>query len=531
MSQVSEARGPSAKWKVLFSVVFGLFMVILDTTVVNVAFKTLQDEYAANLNLTQWVLSIYVLALGIATPLAGYLADRFGEKRIFLAGIATFGLSSLLCGLSPSLTVLIICRALQGAAGGLSMPLGTSLLFKAFPIQERGKAMGVFGIAMVAAPALGPILGGYLVDLGHWRWIFFVNVPIAIVGTILGSLWLPRSQSSNAARLDPWGLLFSTIGFGSVLYAASHASEQGWSSPTVVCFFLIGAAALVIFAVIEFFLAKEPLLDLRLFKNPIFLFAVLTGWVSVLALFGAEFLLPLYLQVLRGKTALQAGIILLPMALASGVATPFAGRIADRIGARPLAVVGFSLLAINTWQLTHLTADTSIGWIQVLLALRGVALGLTVQITLLVALSVVPLTQTARASSLVNATRQVVQSIGVAVLATILASAVSASTTAQMNQFRAQAAKYGGAATSQPIALCGTEGLETTGKVGDVALPPQALGPLKTFCAEYTQGFENTYRFTFYASLVAVALGATLPGWPGKVKRRTGGEPAPVAGH
>lgn len=530
MHEVDRAADPRAKWKVLFSVVFGIFMIVLDMTVVNVAFKTLQDEYAANLNLTQWVLSIYVLAIGIATPLSGYLGERYGEKRVFLGGVFLFGLSSLLCGLAPSLTILIIARALQGVAGGLSSPLGTSLLFKAFPVNERGKAMGVFGIAMVVAPALGPILGGLLVDSGHWRWIFFINVPIALLGTLLGSRWLPRESGSRSARLDPLGLLFSTVGFGAVLYAASHASEMGWSNPTVIRFFVLGAVALVLFAIIELYVAKSPLLDLRLFKNPTFLFAVLTGWVSVLALFGAEFLMPLYLQVLRGKTALEAGLILLPMAIAAGVGTPLSGRIADKIGARPMAVLGFSLLAVNTWQLTHLTADTSIGWIQMLLALRGLALGLTVQITLLVSLSVVPLAQTARASSLVNATRQVVQSIGVAVLATILASTLSASTIASMNQFRAQAEQFGSAAAG-PVILCGAEGLESTGRVGAVTLPPQAMGPIRSFCAEYTQGFEKTYHFTFYASLVAVALGATLPGWPGKVKRREGARPEPVAGH
>jgi DHA2 family multidrug resistance protein len=521
-----------AKWKVLLSVVFGLFMILLDTTVVNVAFKTLQEEYTANLNLTQWVLSIYTLALGIATPLAGYLGDRFGEKRIFLFGLGVFGLSSLMCGLAPNLLTLIIFRALKGAAGGLSMPLGTSLLFKAFPAAERGKALGVFGIAMVAAPALGPILGGWLVDLGHWRWIFYLNVPIAVLGTLLGSAWLPAAKGSATTKLDPLGLLFSSIGFGSVLYAASHAAENGWSSPTVVTFFAIGAVALAAFAVVELYVAKEPLFDLRLFANGTFLFSALTGYISVLALFGAEFLMPLYLQILRGKSALEAGIILLPMALAAGVVTPFSGRIADRIGARPLAVIGYSLLAVNTWQFTHLTADTSIGWIQMLLALRGVALGLTVQITLLVSLSVVPLRQTARASSLVNATRQVVQSIGVALLATLLASSISASTSSAMNQFQAQAAQFGGAAAAnQRVVLCGPEGLSTTGKFGEVTLPPQAMTPLRSFCNEYTQGFSRTYLFTFYASLVAVALGATLPGWPGKVARRQGGQPEVSAGH
>ncbi len=533
----NQGEGPedsSAKWKVLISVVFGLFMILLDTTVVNVAFKTLQEEYAADVNLTQWVLSIYVMAVGIATPLSGYLGDRFGQKRVFLSGIALFGLASLLCGLAPNLTVLIIFRAVKGIAGGLSVPLGTSLLYQAFPPHERGKALGFFGIALVFAPAMGPILGGWLVDQGHWRWIFYLNVPIAVLGTTLGSMWLPRSTGARTARFDPLGLLFSAVGFGSVLYAASRAAEHGWSSPDVAWFFLIGAVSLAIFAVVELFVAGEPLLDLRLFKSPAFLVAALTGYVSVLALFGAEFLMPLYLQILRGKTALEAGVLLLPLALASAVATPLSGRLYDRIGARPLAVIGFSLLAINTWQFTKLSPETSIGWIQFLLALRGLALGLTVQITLLVSLSVVPLAQTARASSLVNATRQVVQSIGVAVLATVLASSLSPSTNTAMQEFRAQAAKFGAQApggTAPKFALCGPDGLSTTGKVAGFALPPQALAPVKAFCSEYTQGLSHTYLFTFYASLVALGLGALLPGWPGRVQKRAGSDQAQGLAH
>lgn len=517
-SQVPGAgMSSSARWKVLIAVVFGVFMIILDSTVVNVAFKTLQEEYAADLNLTQWVLSVYVMALGIATPLAGFLGERFGEKRIFVASIFMFGFSSLLCGLAPNLGLLIFFRALKGVAGGIASPLGTSLLYKAFPPEDRGKAMGVFGIALVAAPALGPILGGWLVDLGHWRWIFYINVPIALLGTLLGSLWLPASAGSRTARFDPLGLLFSSIGFGSLLYAASQASSLGWTAPEVVRFFLIGAAALLVFALVELFVVKEPLLDLRLFGSGAFLISTLTGWVSVLALFGAEFLMPLYLQVLRGRTALEAGVLLLPLALASAVATPISGRLFDRIGARPLAVVGFGLLAINTWQFSHLTPETPISTIQWLLALRGLALGLTVQITMLVSLSVVPLSRTARASSLVNATRQVVQSLGVALLATILASAISASTNEQM----ASAERFrGGATTAERVVLCGPEGLATTGTVGGFTLPPQALGPIRTFCTEYTQGLENAYTFTFYASLVALALGAMMPGWPGKVAQR-----------
>jgi EmrB/QacA subfamily drug resistance transporter len=182
--------GLEQKWKVLISVMFGVFMVILDSTVVNIAFPTLRREFGASLADAQWVLSIYVLALGVTTPVSGYLADRFGIKRVYVLGIGIFAFGSLLCGLSPSLGLLIVARALQGFGGGIALPLGPAQLYRAFPPKEQGTALGIFGIALVVAPALGPILGGWLVDLNIWRAIFFINVPIGILGVFLGSRFL-----------------------------------------------------------------------------------------------------------------------------------------------------------------------------------------------------------------------------------------------------------------------------------------------------------------------------------------------------
>ncbi|HEY3365602.1 MAG TPA: DHA2 family efflux MFS transporter permease subunit [Symbiobacteriaceae bacterium] len=526
MSRADSA--PADKWRVLVCVVFGLFMVILDMTVVNVAFPTIQRQFAADVNASQWVLSLYVMMMGIATPLSGFLADRFGHKRVFLTALTLFATGSLLCGLAPTLWLLIGARAIKGIGGGLAMPIGTAMLFEAFPPHERGKALGVFGIALVVAPALGPILGGWLVDGGHWRWIFFLNVPIGLVGVILGSLWLRRDSGRGAAAFDPAGLVFSSIGFGSVLYAASVASDRGWGSRSVVTWFLVGGAALLIFALVELRLAKAPLLDLRLFKNAIFTWAALTGYVSVIALFGAEFLMPLYLQLLRGRTALEAGVLLLPMAVAAALSAPFSGFLFDRVGARPLAVVGFSLLAVNTWQLSLITADTTLRWIGVLLFVRGVALGLTVQTTMLVSLSVVPLEETARASALINSTRQVVQAIGVAVLATILASSVAPELTAQLRQFQDRMPQGQAAPAGQRFELCNLPGPPPV--AAPAGIPPQALGLIKTFCGQYIDGLERDYKVTFYASLVAVLLGAILPGWPGKWSGRSAPGPV-VSGH
>jgi DHA2 family multidrug resistance protein len=523
------------KWKVLISVIFGIFMIILDTTVVNVAFQTIRREYNTSLSNSQWIISIYVLALGIATPMSGFLADRFGIKRMYVGGLASFVFGSLLCGLAPAISssiwLLVAARALQGFGGGIAQPLGSAQLYRTFPPEEQGTALGIFGIALVVAPALGPILGGLLVDHGLWRWIFFINIPIGIVGVTLASRFLREYLPDRKPALDPLGLLTAIVGFGTVLYAASIASDQGWTSGEVLTWFAVGGVALACFAVVELFVAKDPLLNLRLFGNPTFLTASLIGYVTVLGLFGAEFLMPVYLQALRGRTALQTGFTLLPLALTSGVVTPLAGRLYDKIGPRLLVVAGFTLLAVNTWQLSQIQGDTSIGWLLFLFALRGAALGLTVQTTFATALGAVPRPALARGSSLINGTRFVIQSIGVAVLATILASALSPAITNLQSQFQERA---GQASATQPFGLCETPGVPAEQNVPPGVPPaarPQVRPVIQQACGEYLNGFEAAYKLTFYVALVAIVIGLFMPGWPRAWAGRgaVGEAPAPAA--
>jgi DHA2 family multidrug resistance protein len=526
-----ERRVLPQKSKVLIAVIFGIFMVILDTTVVNVAFQTLRVEFGATLNDSQWIISIYVLSLGISTPLSAFLANRFGIKRVYLTGLAIFVLGSFLCGLAPSLLFLIAARALQGFGGGIALPLSSAMLLRSFPPEEQGAALGIFGIAILVAPAVGPIMGGFLVDHNLWRLIFFLNPPIGIIGIILGSRFLPGFPSDHKPALDGFGLISEVVGFGAILYAASVAANNGWSAPGVWVWFTIGGIGLVAYALIELFLAREPLLDLRLFKKRTFLTASLLGYVSVIALFGAEFLMPIYLQFLRGRTALETGVILLPMAFTGGIATIIAGRLYDRLGPRPLLAFGFSILIINTWQLAQLKADTPISWIMFLLALRGLAFGATIQTTFVTALSVVPLAKVALGSSLTNATRQVVQSIGVAILATVLAGAISPQISSLQQQFLNAPPKAGTA----PIAVCapkpGSAMVASLKLVDPSQLPSGVVQLLGQACRENLLGFERTYRITFYAAILALVLGLMLPGWPFKwAGRRAADAPAPV-GH
>jgi hypothetical protein len=292
----------------------------------------------------------------------------------------------------------------------------------------------------------------------------------------------------------------------------------------VVAWFLVGAVGLALFGIVELFIAREPLLDLRLFQKRTFLNATVLGYVSVIALFGAEFLMPVYLQALRGRTAFETGLILLPMALMGGVSTILSGRVYDKVGPRPLMAVGLSILMLNTWQLSVLQGDTPIPWILGLLALRGIALGLTMQPTMVTALSVVPMPSMARGSSLTNATRNVVQSIGVAVLATVLASALSP----QVLALEAQMSPRPGQSMEAHIALCTPESATVRG-VSTLSVQ-ESGATLDQACSENVAGFERAYTVTFYAAMVALALGLMLPGWPAKWSGRRSVE-SPVAGH
>jgi MFS family permease len=363
-----------------------------------------------------------------------------------------------------------------------------------------------------------------------------------LAGVIMGMAFLHERRSATKPPVDLAGVITEVIGFGAILYAASIAADQGWASPATLFFFGLGAVGLVAFGVVELYVSKSPLLDLRLFGNRVFLNASLLGYVSTVALFGAEFLMPVYLQSLRGRTALQTGLILLPMAIAGGVLVTISGRLYDKVGPRPLLVTGYALLMVNTWQLALIRSDTTLAWIIFLLVLRGLALGLTVQTTIVTALSVVPRRELARGSSLTNATRLVIQSIGVAVLATVLASTLSPEVRALQDQFQGQATVSVGLCETTPALGQGSDPAASVdsrfASLPRVEAPRQApatgvqsSGIVQQACRENIAGFERAYQLTFFLSVAALVLGLMLPGWPGKWLGRQAMPEAPVSMH
>ena len=415
-------QGLSYKWLVAIVVILGAFMSVLDQTVVNIAIPRLQNAFGADIHSVQWVVTAYLLTQGAMTPTASYLANNVGIKRSFILSLIAFTLGSLLCGLSWSLPMLILFRVVQGLGGAVLLPLAFTMLFREFAPGERGLALGTLGIPTLLAPALGPILGGYIVTFASWQLIFFINIPIGIVAVILATLFLREARAPGRSHFDLPGFITAAYGLAALLYAFSETTTAGWGSVKVLGFLFSGALSLIAFIAIEITTAHrggQPLLDLRLFTNRSFAAGNIALVFVIFGLFGSFFLIPIYLQVLRGQSAFQAGLILLPQALAAMVSVVVGGRLVDRIGVKAVVIPGLLLLAFATWQLTFITLNSPFWWLQLLLVLLGLSLGLTGQPLVVAALAdVSEAQQVADASTITTVTRSVAASMGVALLAT-----------------------------------------------------------------------------------------------------------------
>ena len=411
------------KWTVVIVVIFGVFMSVLDSTIVNIAIPRLQTDFGAPLDSVQWVSTGYTLAQAVATPLTPFLSELLGLKRFYLLALALFTLGSALCGLAWSLPVLVFFRILQGAGGAPLMPLAFTLLFREFPPQERGAANGALGIPVLLAPALGPTIGGYIVTSIGWPLIFYLNVPIGIVGFVMAFVLLQEYPHGGNRHFDLPGFVFSSAGLSAIIYALSDVSTDGWGSTKVLGFLTAGIVCLAIFVVAELVTAssgREPLLDVRLFANAPFTIGNLSYVLVTIALFGGLFLVPIYLQNLRGQTAYEAGVILLPQAFASMVAVLVGGRLVDKIGVKAVVLPGLLIMAFAFWRLSFVSLYTPFSQYQLLLILRGFGLGLSAQPLTIAIVSNIKPKDLSQATSLNSVIRSVAGSVGVALLSALV---------------------------------------------------------------------------------------------------------------
>ncbi len=421
------------KWQAAIVTAIGLFMAVLDNTIVSVALPQMQTAFHTDFDTITWVISAYFLAQAAVIPITGYLSDRIGSKLVFLTTLGLFTVGSGLCAIAPTDTWLIVFRVIQGIGGGALFPMVFAIVFRVFPPSERGPASAIVSVPVLLAPAFGPTIGGYLTTTFNWQAIFTVNLPIGVVALILGGIVLRGRAAERATgdvpmpekkRFDVAGLFLAMVGVSALVYGITEAGTKGWTDATVLGFMSAGAAVLLVFLVVEL-RVSDPVLDLRLFKNYTFVISNVLIWVVAAFLFGSLFLLPYFLENLQGKTPLDAGEILIAQGLAAAVATGIGGSLYNRVGPRVLATVGLVLITVGTFGFTQLDVNTSGAALQPWLIIRGLGLGITNLPLQTLALSVVSNQAMARASSLVNVTRQVFAAVGVAVLTTYLTQQVN----------------------------------------------------------------------------------------------------------
>lgn len=402
----------------LLALIIGGFMVILDSTAMNVALPKLVSDFHTQLPTLEWTVTGYMLATAAVIPLAGWLSDRFGAKTIFLTSIILFTLGSLLCATPDSAQWLIVFRIIQGLGGGFVMPVAMAYVYRLAPPNKIGIVMGLLGVPMLLAPPVGMILSGWLVEYHSWRWIFLINLPTGIL-CVLFAIWrLPKIARKQTAGFDLAGMLLGPLAFAALSYGVSEGAS-GWSAAKTLAGLIVGGCALAAFVIVEL-RAKTPLLELRVFRSADFSFAIFVQWVIQFCMFGAIFLLPQFLQQARGFGAFDTGLTLFPQALASACLMPIGGFLYDRIGVRWLVVIGLGLVSGALVQYTWLDASTQGKDLLLPLIMTGAGMGLMMMPLNSHLISKAPRELVSRVTSLTNALQQVINSLAVATVVTIL---------------------------------------------------------------------------------------------------------------
>ncbi|MDB5074591.1 MAG: family efflux transporter permease subunit [Chloroflexi bacterium] len=466
----------------LIAIIVGIFMVILDTTAVNVAVPTLVRDLKAPLSTLQWTITGYTLAQAAVIPLAGWLSDRFGAKYIFLTSVALFTIGSVLCATAQSAEMLITFRILQGLGGGFVLPVAMAYVYRLSPPDKVGVLMGMMGVPILFAPAIGPVLAGWLVQYQSWRWIFLINLPIGIVGLMIGLRGLPAVGRQAVASLDIPGFILAPIAFVALSYGVAEGSAS-WTSVNTIGGLVLGVIALALFIIVEL-RSKAPLLELRVFRSIDFSLAIIVQWIAQFALFGTLFLIPLFLQQVRGFGAFDTGLSLLPQAIAAGATMPIGGALFDKIGARPLVVVGGALMAIATFLLTQVSPSTQGTDLILPLVMYGIGMGLMLMPLNTHLINAAPRDLVSRVTSLTNALQQVISGLTIAGLTTILTSQAS----------------YHAARTLMAKATNGA----SSGAATATGSLPQPLAKL------FSTAFSNTFKVMVAMAIIGALMGLVL---------------------
>ena len=504
-----EQPGPRANWLVpLLVLVVGMFMSVLDISIVNVAISTMQNDFGATTDQIQWVSTSYSLAEGVIVPASAWLGARLGLSRTYTFAMIGFALFSAFCGLAWDVNSMIAFRILQAIPGGIIPVVALSMLYKIVPKKSIGGAMGIYGLGIVFAPAIGPTFGGYLVEYVDWRLIFFINVPVGVLGVIGAVFLLPRFRPEPGRRFDLPGFLAIAVGAFSLLLALSEAPTWGWTSYPTLILLVVGVLSLALFVIVELEV-DEPLLDVRVFKTWAFSNSLILIAIVSVGLFGVLFYIPLYLQQFQDMGAFDTGLLLLPQALVMAVIMPLAGQIYDRFGAKWPAAIGLAIVAYTTWDMATLTPDTPHGHLELILAVRAAGIGLAMMPIMTGGLSSLPARFTSNGSAFNTVVQRTSSAIGLAAMTALMT----------LQQAQGLADRTGMANSST-----GTSASSAASSAASAASAGSSAGSGSGAMMQQYQAFEQLQSQVFITSLndllivtailtaIGVPLALTLPG-------------------
>ncbi|WP_434164994.1 DHA2 family efflux MFS transporter permease subunit [Bacillus thuringiensis] len=428
--------------------ILGMFVSILNQTIINVALPPLMNEFNVSTSTAQWLITGFMLVNGILVPISAFLVSRFTYRKLFVAAMLFFTVGSIICAISGNFTMMMTGRIIQAVGAGILMPVGMNIFMTLFPPHKRGAAMGLLGVAMILAPAIGPTVTGWVIENYSWNLMFYAMFIIGLIITFLSLKFFTLAQPVSKTKLDVFGVISSSIGLGSLLYGFSEAGNNSWTSAEVVISLIIGVIGLALFIWREL-TTDNKMLDLQVFKYPVFTFTLVINAIVTMALFGGMLLLPVYLQNIRGFTPIESGLLLLPGSLIMGIMGPVAGKLFDKYGIRPLAIIGLAITTYATYEFTKLSMDTPYSVIMTDYIIRSIGMSFIMMPIMTAGMNALPMKLISHGTATQNTSRQVAGSIGTAILITLMT-----------QQTTAHIADYGNMlTTSNPILVDKVHGI------------------------------------------------------------------------
>ncbi|RSL34793.1 DHA2 family efflux MFS transporter permease subunit [Salibacterium salarium] len=410
---------PVQKGLMIAALMAGAFMGIINETLLATALPTIMDVFGLEESTVQWLTTVFLLTNGIMIPISAFLIERFTTRGLFLSAIGLFGIGTLVASLAPTFSVLLLARVIQAAGSGIMLPLLMTVLLAIVPIERRGLAMGLAGVVISFAPAIGPTLSGWLLEHFEWRALFYTVLPIVGVTITLAFLCIRNVTELSKPKIDILSIILSSFGFGGILYGFSTVAEMGWDGSTVLLS-IIGGFIVLFFFIRRQLRIKVPMLEFRIFQFPIFTISMLITMAVLISMIGAETLLPLYMQTVMGFSPLESGLMLLPGAIVIGIMSPITGQLFDKFGAKWLAIFGLTIVTITTFLFTNITLDTSFTYLTTIYAIRMFGLSFAMMPVVTSALNQLPKKWYSHGSAMMNTMQQVSASLGTAMLVTFV---------------------------------------------------------------------------------------------------------------